>query len=87
MINLISQLMKRGKGLSIVAGVVEGEFADHVELLESGRKHLQEKLVEKKIEGFSEMVCARSIDDGHRFLLHSKASTRVRGGVRGGVGV
>jgi len=78
MINLISQLMKRGKGLSIVAGVVEGEFADHVELLESGRKHLQEKLVEKKIEGFSEMVCARSIDDGHRFLLHSKGMGVLR---------
>ena len=52
-------------GVTEGAGVVEGEFADHVDLLDTGRKHLQEKLIEKKIEGFSELVCARSIDDGN----------------------
>ena len=48
MINLISQLMKRGKGLAIVAGVVEGDYTeDNVGRVALGRKHISAKLVEK----------------------------------------
>lgn len=78
MINLISQFMKRGKGLSIVAGVVEGDFADKVDFIEQARRHLDAKLVEKNIEGFSEMVCARTELDGHKFLLHAKGLGYLR---------
>ena len=45
MINLISQMMKRGKGLSVVAGVVEGDFLPETHhLCQLGRKTLVKKL-------------------------------------------
>ena len=45
MINLISQMMKRGKGLSVVAGVVEGDYVpENHHLCQLGRKTLVKKL-------------------------------------------
>ena len=40
MINLISQLMKRGKGMSFVAGVVKGTLSTltHYRAIESGKQ-------------------------------------------------
>mmetsp|Transcript_20607 Transcript_20607/g.60205 ORF Transcript_20607/g.60205 Transcript_20607/m.60205 type:complete len:350 (+) Transcript_20607:107-1156(+) len=72
MINLISQMMKRGKGLSIVAGVLKGEHRENLDLLESARAHLGNKLVEKQIEGFPEIVCAPTVHDGYKFLVNAK---------------
>merc|ERR1711871_713216 len=79
MINLISQLMKRGKGLTVVSGVVEGEFTEenHQKTL-VGRMQISKKLKEKDIEGFSDMVIAKTMLEGHRFLLHAKGLGSLR---------
>ena len=37
MLHLVCQLMKRGKGLSIVSGVLEGALEDNINILEVSR--------------------------------------------------
>ena len=78
MINLIAQLMKRGKGLSIVAGVVVGDYEEKVEFVEEGRKKIKDYMKKKKIDGFPELVCAPTEADGHKFLIHAKGMGALR---------
>ena len=72
MINLIAQLMRRGKGLAIVGGVIIGELRDHWEAADQARAKLKAKLRDAKIEGFPEVVVARSESEGHLLLVQCK---------------
>ena len=73
MINLISQLMKRGKGMSFVAGVVKGEFnRSNAAMARKATKHLGALIAEKGIEGFPEVVVAPSIGEGQRYMVQGK---------------
>mmetsp|Transcript_19745 Transcript_19745/g.27363 ORF Transcript_19745/g.27363 Transcript_19745/m.27363 type:complete len:964 (+) Transcript_19745:202-3093(+) len=73
MINLIQQLMKRGKGISFVAGVVEGDYTPaNVQLAKSAVKCLKVIMREKKIDGFPEVIVAPTIYEGQRFLIQGK---------------
>ena len=43
--------MTRGKGLSIVGGVIVGEFRQHLAVAEEARKRLKNKLREVRVGG------------------------------------
>ena len=64
--------MRRGKGLAIVGGVIIGELRDHWEAADQARAKLKAKLRDAKIEGFPEVVVARSESEGHLLLVQCK---------------
>jgi potassium/chloride transporter 4/5/6 len=73
MINLISQLMKRGKGMSFIAGVVKGEYnRSTAAMARKAQKHLAALIAEKGIEGFPEVVVAPTIGEGQRYMVQGK---------------
>ena len=47
----IQQLMKRGKGLSVIGGVVEGAYEDKAEFVDTACAKLAHAMVERGIEG------------------------------------
>ena len=68
MLHVVCQLMKRGKGLSIVAGVLEGAYEAKVPVLDSALASLQEAMAVRGIEGFPEMICSASLFEGYKTL-------------------
>ncbi|KAK3249873.1 hypothetical protein CYMTET_40719 [Cymbomonas tetramitiformis] len=73
MINLVSQLGKRGKGLAIVAGIIPAPFdAKHRQIAKEGQALLGETLLAKHIEGFPEVLVAEDTLLGRRFLIQGK---------------
>mmetsp|Transcript_21522 Transcript_21522/g.25435 ORF Transcript_21522/g.25435 Transcript_21522/m.25435 type:complete len:889 (+) Transcript_21522:16-2682(+) len=78
MIHLVQQLMKRGKGLAIVGGVVEGSFEEKHEFAETAMLKLHEALVERGIEGFPEIICAQSRYEGYKTLVTAKGLGSLR---------
>ena len=51
--------MTRGKGLSIVGGVIVGEFRQHLAVAEEARKRLKNKLREARVDGRTRAVSRR----------------------------
>lgn len=78
MIHLIQQLMKRGKGLAIVGGVVEGKFEEKHEFVEASMLKMREALIERGIEGFPEVICAPTIYEGYKTLVTAKGLGSLR---------
>jgi potassium/chloride transporter 4/5/6 len=78
MIHLIQQLMKRGKGLAIVGGVIEGTFEEKHELAETAMLKLHGALAERGIEGFPEIICAPSVYEGYKTLVTAKGLGSLR---------
>jgi len=78
MIHLAHQLMKRGKGLSIFAGVVEGAFEEKHAFAETALKELTLAMKERQIEGFPEMICAPTRYEGYKTLVAAKGLGSLR---------
>jgi len=73
MINLITHLMKRGKGLAFVGGVIEGEYNEtNVTNARKAMKQLKGTLRDRQIEGFPEVIVADSNLQGQTFLVQGK---------------
>ena len=68
MINMIAQLMRRGKGLALVNGVVPAPRidADVVACAQRARRNLRATLRERGVEGFADVVVAASVVEGQR---------------------
>jgi len=78
MIHLIQQLMKRSKGLSIVAGVIEGTFEEKHLVVEKARDKLGESLKERGIEGFPEIITAPNRYEGYKTLVTAEGLGSLR---------
>ena len=78
MLHLVCQMMKRGKGLSIVAGVVEGAFEEKVEFVEGARLLMEKAMADRGIEGFPEVIPARSRYEGYKILVTGKGLGSLR---------
>ena len=78
MLHVVCQLMKRGKGLSIVAGVLEGAYEAKVPVLDSALASLQEAMAVRGIEGFPEMICSPSLFEGYKTLVTAKGLGGLR---------
>jgi len=73
MINLISQLMKRGKGIAFVAGTIPGKFnTDNHHKAAEAKKKMVGLLRERQVSGFPEVVVSNTIAEGHVFLIQGK---------------
>ncbi|KAH8056724.1 potassium:chloride symporter [Aureococcus anophagefferens] len=67
MINMIAQLMRRGKGLALVNGVVPAPRIDaDVVACAQRAPHLRATLRERGVEGFADVVVAASVVEGQR---------------------
>ncbi|KAK7248829.1 potassium:chloride symporter [Aureococcus anophagefferens] len=84
MINMIAQLMRRGKGLALVNGVVPAPRidADVVACAQRARRNLRATLRERGVEGFADVVVAASVVEGQRrrqrLLLQAKGLGHFR---------
>lgn len=78
MIHLVQQLMKRGKGLAIVGGVIEGAFEEKHELCEASMLKMRDALTERGIEGFPEVICAPTTFEGYKTLVTAKGLGSLR---------
>ena len=75
MINLIAQLMKHGKGLALVNGVLvsdQGITVETVSRADRARRHLRAFLADREVKGFADVVIAPSAVHGQRLLLQAK---------------
>jgi potassium/chloride transporter 4/5/6 len=73
MINLISQLMKRGKGISFVAGAIPGKFnTDNHHKASEAKKRMVNLLRDRHVSGFPEVIVSNTIAEGHVFLIQGK---------------
>jgi len=78
MINLIGQLMKRGKGLAFVGGCIEGDYAENADKAREASKELRDLLSEKGIDGFPEVIVSNTVRDGQLFMLQGKGFGPLR---------
>jgi potassium/chloride transporter 4/5/6 len=67
-LNFVHQL-KKGRGLCIVAGILEGYFLEKHNEAKLLQKGLDLKLQEMKLKAFPNVICAPTYDDGIRFLI------------------
>jgi len=79
--NLIAQLMKKGRGLALVNGVLVSS-SPTLTLIDAARaedakKRLQQTLRDRGVEGFGDVIVATSVVEGHRFLLRAKGLGHV----------
>ena len=82
MLHLVCQMMKRGKGLSIIAGVVEsdfkGDFKQKMTLVENARLLMEKAMTDRGIEGFPEIIPARTRYEGYKTLVTGKGLGYLR---------
>jgi potassium/chloride transporter 4/5/6 len=78
MLHLVCQMMKRGKGLSIIAGVVEGNFEEKVSVVDGARLFMEKAMADRGIEGFPEVIPARTRYEGYKILVTGKGLGSLR---------
>jgi hypothetical protein len=78
MIHLVQQLMKRGKGLAIIGGVVEGKFEEKHAFVEGSMLKMREAMHDRGIEGFAEVICAPSVYEGYKTMVTAKGLGSLR---------
>jgi len=73
MINLISQLMKRGKGIAFVAGAIPGAFnKQNMTTAAAAKKKMEGILRDRQVDGFPEVIVSNTIAEGHVFMIQGK---------------
>ncbi|KAJ1445563.1 amino acid permease-domain-containing protein [Pelagophyceae sp. CCMP2097] len=75
MIHFLAQLMKRGRGLALVNGVMvsdEGVTERAVSKADRARRALRATLRERGVEGFADVVVAESVVQGQKLLIQAK---------------
>ena len=80
MIHVLAQLVRRGKGLALVNGVLEADrmtpaLADRAR---RARRHLRRFLRDRNVEGFADVVVAPSLVAGQSLLLQAKGLGHFR---------
>ena len=61
-------LLIKGRGLTIVAAVLEGEHRDKKDDAELARLRIQEMMKREKVKGFTEVIIGRNIGDAIGYL-------------------
>ena len=57
-----------GKGLTLVASVIEGDFDDSKEKAEVARHAIKEAMKQEKTKGFADVIVARDAGEGLSYL-------------------
>jgi len=57
-----------GKGLTLVASVIEGDFDDSKEKAEVARNAIKEAMKQEKTKGFADVIVARDAGEGLSYL-------------------
>jgi len=58
----------QGRGLTIVAAVLEGEHRDRHEDAEIARLRIQDMMKREKVKGFTEVIIGRNVGDAIGYL-------------------
>ena len=73
MLDALAQLVRRGKGLALVNGVVVDEVAEHsLRKARKARRRLRSLLRDRGVQGFADVVVAPSHEEGRKLLLQAK---------------
>ena len=57
-----------GRGLTIVASVIEGEFTRHKSEAESMTRVIKDVIKKEKVKGFPEVIVSKDLADGLSYL-------------------
>ncbi|KAJ8613651.1 hypothetical protein CTAYLR_003136 [Chrysophaeum taylorii] len=72
MINLVAQLMRKGRGLALVNGVLVDDLTERTAATaDRATRRLQETLRDYGVEGFADIIVAPSLVAGQRMLLQT----------------
>ncbi|KAI6648925.1 Solute carrier family 12 member 6-like [Oopsacas minuta] len=63
--------LKAGKGLIMVSSVILGEYKDHVAEVLASTQTIRRLMSENRIQGFSQVIASREIDEGVSYLLQA----------------
>ena len=73
MLDALAQLVRRGKGLALVNGVVVDEVAEpSLRKARKARRRLRALLRDRGVQGFADVVVAPSREEGRKLLLQAK---------------
>jgi len=73
MLDALAQLVRRGKGLALVNGVVVDEVAEpSLRKARKARRRLRSLLRDRGVQGFADVVVAPSHEEGRKLLLQAK---------------
>ena len=80
MLDALGQLVRRGKGLALVNGVLEGQAATPALVTKARRaqRRLRSLMRARGVPGFADVVFAPSTAEGHRLLLQAKGLGHFR---------
>eukprot|EP00239_Pterosperma_sp_CCMP1384_P008309 CAMPEP_0197848340 /NCGR_PEP_ID=MMETSP1438-20131217/8351_1 /TAXON_ID=1461541 /ORGANISM="Pterosperma sp., Strain CCMP1384" /LENGTH=1098 /DNA_ID=CAMNT_0043460527 /DNA_START=508 /DNA_END=3803 /DNA_ORIENTATION=+ len=78
MINLISQIMYRGKGIAVMSAVIPGDYREKIDHCNQGNQFLKEALREAEVEGFASCITAESKMEGLRHLIQGNCFTSLK---------
>jgi len=57
-----------GKGLTLVASVIEGDFDSMKEKAEVARSAIKDAMKQEKMKGFTEVIVAKDVAEGLSYL-------------------
>jgi len=57
-----------GKGLTLVASVIEGDFSSNKDKAEVGRNAIMEAMKQEKTKGFADVIVAKDVAEGMSYL-------------------
>jgi len=57
-----------GKGLTLVASVIEGDFNSNKDKAEIARSAIQEAMKQEKTKGFADVIVAKDVAEGLSYL-------------------
>lgn len=60
--------MRIGRGLTLVATVIEGEFTRHKEQAESLKHVIKELINKEKVKGFPEVIVSKDLAEGLSYV-------------------
>ena len=57
-----------GKGLTLVASVIEGDFSSNKDKAEVARNAIMEAMKQEKTKGFADVIVAKDVAEGMSYL-------------------
>jgi len=57
-----------GKGLTLVASVIEGDFSSNKDKAEVARNAITEAMKQEKTKGFADVIVAKDVAEGMSYL-------------------
>jgi potassium/chloride transporter 4/5/6 len=62
------RFLSTGKGLTLVSGVLEGEYSQRKDDVEIARHNIMEVMKRERAKGFSDVIVSRNVGDGINYL-------------------